>query len=41
MEDELPEFSAYLVYRSADLMTHACAEFCKEIRHFAQSYLTK
>lgn len=38
MEDELPDFSVYMVYRSADLMTHACAEFSKEIRHFAQSY---
>ena len=38
MEDELPAFSVYMVYRSADLMTHACAEFAKEIRHFAQRY---
>lgn len=38
MEDELPDFNVYMVYRSADLMTHACAEFSKEIRHFAQSY---
>ena len=38
MEDELPDFNVYLVYRSADLMTHVCAEFCKEIRHFAQRY---
>lgn len=38
MEDELPDFSVYLVYRSADLMTQACTEFCKEIRHFAQGY---
>lgn len=38
MEDELPDFSVYMVYRSADLMTHACAEFCKEIRHAAQRY---
>lgn len=29
MEDELPDFSVYMVYRSADLMTHACAEFSK------------
>ena len=38
MEDELPDFSVYMVYRSADLMTHACAGFCKEIRHAAQRY---
>lgn len=38
MEDELPAFSVYMVYRSADLMTHACTEFSKEIRHFAQRY---
>ena len=38
MEDELPDFNVYMVYRSADLMTHVCAEFSKEIRHLAQSY---
>ncbi|MGM3276453.1 LysR family transcriptional regulator [Ralstonia sp. 24A2] len=38
MEDELPDFTVYMVYRSADLMTHACTEFSKEIQHFAQSY---
>lgn len=38
MEDELPDFNVYMVYRSADLMTHVCAEFSKEIRHAAQHY---
>jgi DNA-binding transcriptional LysR family regulator len=38
MEDELPDFNVYLVYRSMDLMTHVCAEFSKEIRHFAEGY---
>jgi DNA-binding transcriptional LysR family regulator len=34
--DELPDFEVYLVYRSADLMTHACTEFAKEARHHAR-----
>jgi len=33
--DELPAFDVYLVYRSADLMTHVCAEFAREVRHCA------
>jgi DNA-binding transcriptional LysR family regulator len=36
ISDELPEFRVFLVYRSEDLMTHACAEFSKEVRHRAQ-----
>jgi len=35
MRDELPDFRVFLVYRSADLMTQACAEFSKEVRHRA------
>jgi len=35
--DELPDFDVFLVYRSADLMTHACAEFAKEARHQAKA----
>ena len=31
--DPLPDFTVYLVYRSADLMTQVCAEFVKEVRH--------
>lgn len=34
--DEVPDFDVYLVYRSADLMTHMCAEFAKEVRHHAK-----
>ncbi|WP_420996091.1 LysR family transcriptional regulator [Cupriavidus sp. 30B13] len=37
VSDELPDFRVFLVYRSEDLMTHACAEFSKEVRHCAQS----
>ena len=35
--DALPDFEVFLVYRSADLMTHACAEFAKEARHCART----
>ena len=35
--DALPDFEVFLVYRSADLMTHVCAEFAKEARHCART----
>jgi DNA-binding transcriptional LysR family regulator len=35
--DEVPDFEVFLVYRSADLMTHVCAEFVKEARHHAKA----
>lgn len=35
--DELPDFQVFLVYRSEDLMTHACAQFTREVRHCAKS----
>ncbi|KIQ33046.1 LysR family transcriptional regulator [Variovorax paradoxus] len=37
ISDEVPDFGVYLVYRSADLMTHMCAEFAKEARHHAKA----
>jgi LysR family transcriptional regulator, regulator of abg operon len=33
IRDELPDFHVYMVYRSTDLMTQACTEFSKEVRH--------
>ncbi|WP_321915444.1 MULTISPECIES: LysR substrate-binding domain-containing protein [unclassified Paraburkholderia] len=33
IRDELPDFHVFMVYRSTDLMTQACTEFSKEIRH--------
>lgn len=36
IQDELPEFRVFLVYRSVDLMTHVCAEFSREVRHCAR-----
>lgn len=35
--DEVPDFGVFMVYRSADLMTHMCAEFAKEARHHAKA----
>ncbi|WP_432258610.1 LysR family transcriptional regulator [Cupriavidus sp. TMH.W2] len=35
IQDELPDFHVFLVYRSVDLMTHVCAEFSREVRHCA------
>ncbi|WP_042883512.1 LysR family transcriptional regulator [Cupriavidus necator] len=35
IQDELPDFRVFLVYRSVDLMTHVCAEFSREVRHCA------
>ena len=35
--DALPDFDVFLVYRSADLMTHVCTEFAKEARHHAKA----
>jgi DNA-binding transcriptional LysR family regulator len=35
--DALPDFDVFLVYRSADLMTHVCTEFVKEARHHAKA----
>jgi len=37
ISDELPDFAVFLVYRSADLMTHVCTEFTKEVRHQART----
>ena len=34
--DEMPDFELFLVYRSEDLMTHACAQFTREVRHAAK-----
>ncbi len=36
IQDELPDFRVFLVYRSVDLMTHVCAEFVREVRHYAR-----
>lgn len=36
IQDELPDFRVFLVYRSMDLMTHVCAEFVREVRHCAR-----
>lgn len=36
IQDELPDFRVFLVYRSVDLMTHVCGEFVREVRHWAR-----
>ena len=35
--DKVPDFEVFLVYRSANLMTHVCTEFAKEARHHAKA----
>jgi len=35
IQDELPGFHVYLMYRSADLMTSVCAEFAEAVRRCA------
>lgn len=40
IRDELPDFHVYMVYRSTDLMTQACAEFAKEVRHRSRAMVS-
>ncbi|WP_027797737.1 LysR family transcriptional regulator [Paraburkholderia acidipaludis] len=40
IRDELPDFHVYMVYRSTDLMTQACAEFSKEVRHRSRAMVS-
>jgi LysR family transcriptional regulator, regulator of abg operon len=40
IRDELPDFHVFMVYRSTDLMTQACTEFSKEIRHRSRTMIS-
>jgi LysR family transcriptional regulator, regulator of abg operon len=40
IRDELPDFHVFMVYRSTDLMTQACTEFSKEVRHRSRTMVS-